>query len=215
MHRLIIAVLVVLVLAVGTQAADAVVQTVRPDTDGATEQWTLETGATDTACSATTCFNALDEAVNNPTAGSTGLNEEIYESTNTDAQIFGFGTTTNVQTVRTVDVNLYANSDHTVNRLNVTLRWSDIDQLTLTVDPPEGGFGWVTANFASLTLTQAQLDSLEVKVTKTSTGAPNTKTVFVATLYADITFDPRRDVTETLSVSESPSKDQNKAFSDT
>ncbi|MBW6441700.1 hypothetical protein K0B04_02200 [Patescibacteria group bacterium] len=146
---------------------------IRPDGDTTTIQWTS---------TAATHYTEIDEAVVQPTAGTTtdyvnnggtatnldrytmGTISSVIQATQVVVWVYGYSTKNNSST----SVDLYYNGS-LQNQGSVTFGTS---------------YSWQSVTFTGLTLSQSDIDSLEIEITGDAGG----RTYYVATLYADVTY---------------------------
>lgn len=146
--------------------------TIRPNGDSVT-QWT-STG--------TNHYDQINEIVTQPTAGNTSNNvNNGGSSSNVDR--FQMQSISNITSVSAITVWVYAYSTRSNSSMSVDLYYDGATQQTGAVSLGTS-YNWYSATFTGLTLSQSQLDGLEVIITGDAGG----RTYYVATLYADVTY---------------------------
>jgi hypothetical protein len=146
---------------------------IRPDGDSTPLQWSV-TGGTGTHAS------AINEVVVNTSDyvdnGGTQQNKDQY----TMGDISGIGVAT------TVKVWVYAKCTKKDSAMDVDLYWTGGSATTqhISTSSTANRWEWASTTYSGLTLGQADLNSLEVKIKGQSGG----RTYYVATLYADVTY---------------------------
>jgi len=151
-----------------------------PNGDGATGSWS----ATPTG----TFYTTVDEAIRQPTSPTT--TDYISGVANVAASInFRMSSLINVGSVSQVIVWVYHND---VSNGLVAVQLYDDDETTTRSDatalPKRTTDTWDSVTFSGLSLTQAQLDSLTVRLTASKSGGGATSTIKVSAVYADITY---------------------------
>ena len=146
---------------------------IRPNGDTTTLQWTS---------TATTHYTEIDEMVVQPTAGTTTDNvNNGGTATNVDRYTMGTISSIAQATQIVVWVYGYASKNNSVMSVDLYYDGSLQNQGTVTL---RGSYSWTSATFTGLTLSQSNLDSLEISISGDTTG----RTYYVATLYADVTY---------------------------
>lgn len=166
----------------------------RPDGDAAV-QWTS------TGTNNYTELTSANDLVEQPTAPDTNDYVNNGGSVQNVDRYSMDNSITNVDSVSAIDVWIYGYDTKGNSALSVDLYWDGSLQQQGSVTTG-GSYGWVSDSFTGLTLSQTQLDSLEVEITADSGG----RTYYVAALYADVTY------TEAPSVSISLTTDGSVAF---
>jgi len=146
---------------------------IRPDGDTTTIQWTS---------TATTHYTEIDEVVVQPTAGTT---TDYVNNAGTVGNVdrYTMGTISSVVQATQIVVWVYGYSTKNNSSMSVDLYYNGTlqNQGTVTFGT---SYGWVSSTFTGLTLSQSDLDSLEISITGDAGG----RTYYVATLYADVTY---------------------------
>lgn len=146
---------------------------IRPDGDTTTIQWT-STG--------TTHYTEIDEAVVQPTAGTTSDNvNNGGSSSNVDIYTMGTISSITQATQIVVWVYGYCSKNNSVMSVDLYYNGSLQSQGTVTFGT---SYGWRSATFSGLTLSQSALDSVQISISGDAGG----RTYYVATLYADVTY---------------------------
>lgn len=159
-----------IILSPHTYALNAIV---RPDGDTTTIQWTS---------TATTHYTEIDEAVTQPTAGTTTDNVN-NGGTVTNVDRYTMGTISSAAQTTQIVVWVYGYSSKRNSVMSVDLYYNGSLQNQGTVNFLNS-YGWTSVSFTGLTLSKSNLDSLEISIS----GDTGTRTYYVATLYADVTY---------------------------
>jgi hypothetical protein len=146
---------------------------IRPDGDTTTIQWT-STG--------TTHYTEIDEAVVQPTAGTTTDYVDNGKSAN-NLDRYTMGTISSIIQATQVVVWIYGYCDKANSSMSVDLYYNGSLQSQGSVTFGTA-YSWQSASFTGLTLSQSDLDSVEIEITGDAGG----RTYYVATLYADVTY---------------------------
>lgn len=153
-----------------TYALNAIV---RPNGDTTTIQWTS---------TATTHYTEIDEAVIQPTAGTTtDFVNNAGAASNVDR--YTMGSVSSIIQATQIVVWVYAYSSKNNSGMSVDLYYNGSLQSQGSVTLGTS-YGWRSATFSGLTLSQSDLDSVEIEITGDAGG----RTYYVATLYADVTY---------------------------
>jgi hypothetical protein len=170
LFRFLIFLLIFLITEVPTFALNA---NIRPDGDTTTLQWT-STG--------TTHYTEIDEAVVQPTAGTTtDYLDNGGSASNVDR--YTMGTISSIIQATQIVVWVYGYSDKSNSAMSVDLYYNGSLQSQGSVTFGTA-YSWQSASFTGLTLSQSDLDSVEIEITGDAGG----RTYYVATLYADVTY---------------------------
>ena len=146
---------------------------IRPDGDTTTVQWT-STG--------TTHYTEINESIVQPTAGTTtDYVNNGGVATNVDQ--YTMGTISSIIQATQVTVWIYAYATKNNSSMSVDLYYNGSLQSQGAVTLGTS-YGWQSASFTGLALSQSDLDSLEILITGDAGG----RTYYVATLYADVTY---------------------------
>lgn len=146
---------------------------IRPDGDTTTIQWTS---------TATTHYTEIDEIVVQPTAGTTtDYVNNAGNSTNVDR--YTMGTISSIVQATQIVVWVYGYATKNNSSMSVDLYYNGTLQNQGSVSFGTS-YGWRSATFTGITLTQSDLDSLEISISGDTGG----RTYYVATLYADVTY---------------------------
>jgi len=151
-----------------------------------TVQWDCFDGTLACGPVSSEASRTIDEIVSDPTAGDEG--DWIEEQTINDIAIFNLSTiaVAGSETINAtvVDVRIYTNVSVSGVAINVTLRYDDADQSTIQIVPTTSS-DWEKVNFTGLSLTRAQVNSLEIKFDKKEASADIAR---VITMYANLTY---------------------------
>jgi len=153
-----------------TYALNAII---RPDGDTTTIQWTS---------TATTHYTEIDETVVQPTAGTTTDNVN-NGGTATNVDRYTMGTISSAAQTTQIVVWIYGYSSKRNSIMSVDLYYNGSLQNQGTVNLINS-YGWTSVSFTGLTLSKSNLDSLEISIS----GDTGSRTYYVATLYADVTY---------------------------
>jgi len=168
--------------------ADAATASIDPNGDVGTNTGTRVT------CASTTYFECLNDAVRDPSAPDTGSDYVEYAGGNqTDSNMTTIG---GVATATAVAVKVF----HQETGTNMTLSASLVNSAGTVIAGPtnltnRSASQWDTVTFSSLSLNQAAVDGLRVRLTCTRSGGNNNNRCRSFAMYADVTYDPVINVT--------------------
>ena len=133
-------------------------------------------------------YTTVDEAVRDPSTPDDADYLEGLPATN--AEILSFTSFTEISAIRQIDVHVrWKHSVASPDRvLDVTLRWDGDDQVTIQSGPSSASFVWETFSFTGLSLSQAQMDGLEIKFDTIKLTGGGATTWTVAAIYGDVTY---------------------------
>jgi hypothetical protein len=131
---------------------------------------------------AATNFEALDEVIMEPTAGSE-IDGYIVDSSNgSNVDDLSMTSITGSGSYTRVDVWVYAVTAGN-DQLDVNIVINGVPQTAQTLSPASS-YGWVSASFPSLTMSQIDLDGLSIQLAHAKKAAADS--VSVATVYAEV-----------------------------
>jgi hypothetical protein len=131
---------------------------------------------------ATTNFEALDEVVTEPTAGSDADGYITDNSNGFNVDDLSMTTLAGLGSYTRVDVWVYAVTAGN-DQLDVNIVINGTPQTAQTLSPA-GTYGWISASFASLTMSQTDLDGLSIQLSHAKKAGADS--VSVATVYAEV-----------------------------
>lgn len=162
-----------------------------PNGDGTTNNWSANPSGT--------FYTTVDEATRQPSSPNTG--DYISGAVNNAGTIFfRMGTISSVQTVSSITVWVHHN-DGNNGQLAVQL-YDDNETTTRTTSSnitQRTSNSWDSVTFSSLSLTQAQLDTLSIAITSSKNGGGAPANATVHEVYADVTYTPQVAVSISLS----------------
>ncbi len=163
-----------------TQPAYALNAFIDPNGDGATGNWATTGG--------TTFSTEVDDATRQPAAP--GTSDTNTAAANNGGSInYRMGTIVGATTVSDVQVWIYhndgSNGQITVQLYDDNETTARSTSATLTQSTSNA---WHSVTFSSLTLTQAQLNTLTIRLTAGKNGGGAPATITVHELYADVTY---------------------------
>ena len=162
---------------------------IRPNADGTT-------GGTAVGCTGGLFYECVNETVIQPTAPSTTATDYIQQ-VNTEQTFLQLGTFTDIDTATSVTVWIY-HSDAAANAFKQIALY-DNDETTLRAGPAtlssQTSTGWTPVTFNGLTLTQAQVDTLAIKLDCEKTGGGKSNDCFTYAMYAQVSYDPFIEIT--------------------
>lgn len=177
----------VFLMLTGIFLVEAATGVIRPDGDGTVN-------GTQTTCGGGGNFDCVNDPITEPTAATT--TDDYVTLGRNVSDYYQMGTLTGVDTVSQIDVKVYHQETKTNMQLEVSL-W-DVSEST-----QYGGninlsnrttAQWDTATFSGLTLSQAQLNGLRVRVQCLRTGTGGAGDCNNYATYADVTFTEVIDV---------------------
>lgn len=156
---------------------------VRPDANGTV-------GGTAVGCTGSLHWECINEAVTQVDTPDTGT--DYIQLANTEQHFTQLSSVVDVDTATTVEIWVY-HSDQDTNAYltvglyadNETTVYGSITNLTSRTSAQ-----WDPVTFSGLTLTQAQLDGMRVRLDCEKTGGGKSNDCFVYALYADVYYDP-------------------------
>lgn len=145
-------------------------------------------------CAGTTYFECLNDAVRNPSTPSTASDYVEYaggNQTNSDMTSL-----TNVATATAIAVDVY----HQETATNMTMSISLVNSAGTVIAGPTNVTRrtvtqWDTINFTGLTLNQAALDGVRVRIACTRSGGSSANRCRAYAAYGTVTYDPVINVT--------------------
>ncbi len=145
-----------------------------------------------TTCGAGGFFDCLNDAVRNPTAPTT--TGDFLDLASGAVQSFEMGTIAGVDTVTAVSVQVHHLGNPTNAQANMRLTvslWNAAETVEYGTGVQllyRGTAGWDTVNFSSLSLSQAELDGLRVRLRCDRVGGGQTNFCRNYAMYADVTY---------------------------
>jgi hypothetical protein len=162
------------------ESVSAATGVIDPNGDGSNNSW----GATGSA----TRFGAIDDGISQPSTPT--ISDYIAGSANNGGNVFlRMGTLASVISVSQVQVWAYHN-DGSNCQLGVGLFDDDDSTVRASAQnmPQRTGNTWDSITFSGLSLTQAQLDTLSVRLSAAKNGGGSPANCTVYAMYADVTY---------------------------
>ena len=175
--------------------AQADVDVVRPDANGTT-------GGTAVGCTSSLHYECINEVITEPTPASTG--SDYLQIENIGVNFSQLGTFTDIDTATSVTIWIYNRDGGTNSRATVGLYAAD--ETTVYGGPTtiayQSGADWSSVTYSGLSLSQADVDAMRLRIGCTKVGGGKSNDCFVYVAYADVSFDPLIEVTVATSGSQ-------------
>lgn len=160
---------------------------IRPDANGTT-------GGTTVGCTGGLHFECLNDVVTQPTVPDSSDYIQMVNAEQTYVQMSTFG---DIATANAVTIWLY-HRDGAANAFSTLALYAG-NETTVYAGPTalssQTSSVWSSITFSGLSLTQAQVDDLRVKIDCEKTGGGKSNDCFFYAMYADVTYDRLIEVT--------------------